>query len=67
MSITKEVCRINVEEYLKLRESDKQPTQSGYKRSKVLQSFRQRPTTKKPVGAVYWMTELILSGLLKPY
>lgn len=64
MSVPK-VCRINVEEYLKLRESDKQLTYSGYKRSKVLQSFDKDLQRKKPVGAVYWMTELILSGAFK--
>ena len=64
MSLPK-ACLINVTEYLDLREKDKQLTYSGYKRSKVLQSFDKDLQKKNTIGAVYWMTELILSGCVK--
>ena len=64
MSLPK-ACLINVTEYLELQKADKQLTYSGYKRSKVLQSFDKDLQKKKPIGAVYWMTELILSGCVK--
>ena len=63
MSVPK-VCFINVNEYLSLKEKDKQLTYSGYKRSKVLQSFDKDLLKKNPIGAVNWMAELILSGAL---
>lgn len=63
MSVPK-VCFINVNEYLTLKKRDKQLTYSGYKRSKVLQSFDKDLQKKNPIGAVNWMAELILSGAL---
>lgn len=64
MSVPK-ACKIDLNDYLEIKELDKQRTYSGYKRSKVLQSFERDLHKKKPIESVYWMTELILSGAYK--
>ena len=65
MSTVPKPCLVNVEGYLERKRDDKQLTYSGYKRSKVLQSFNKDLVGKNPIGAVYWMSELIVSGEYK--
>ena len=65
MSVVPKACLVNIESYLERKRDDKQLTYSGYKRSKVLQSFDKDLVGKNPIGAVYWMTELIVSGEYK--